>query len=120
MQEQMGIFQDKLTKAQQLAQSVEDRESVGFFDNPLGFIVNQLYLPDERNALKATLDSANVAKQRIADTNQLMQASAISENAFKQSLSAAANQSLVEAMQKILELKLMLLLLPQHRLVHEW
>ena len=100
MQEQMGIFQDKLTKAQQLAQSVEDRESVGFFDNPLGFIVNQLYLPDERNALKATLDSANVAKQRIADTNQLMQASAISENAFKQSLSAAANQSLVEAMQK--------------------
>lgn len=96
--QQMGLMQDKLNKAQELAESVEQRESVGFFDNPLGFIINQIYLPDERNALKATLDSANLAKKRIEDTNQLMQTSAISENAFKQSLSAEANKSLVDAM----------------------
>ena len=90
-------YHDSLQKALELSDSIKQRESVGMLDNPLAFMWNQIVLPDEKNALGATLDSAKIAKEGLATVNSALQETAKSEAAYAKTLSTASVQSQVDA-----------------------
>lgn len=85
-------------EATQLAQTVSARKSVGFFDNPLEFIWNQLQLPDEENALNAKVNEATLAKGTIDTINKMESDTARNAEEFSQKLTLGSVQSQVEGM----------------------
>ena len=102
---QIFKYESTLQDSQELAGTIAKRESVGFFDNPLEYIWNQIMLPDERNALNAKLAEANVAKKRITDTNEMMSQERRIENEFKTTVSAATIDSQTDALRQELAAK---------------
>lgn len=102
---QISTYESTLQDSQELAGTIAKRESVGFFDNPLEYLWNQIMLPDERNALNAKLAEANVAKKRITDTNEMMSQERKIENEFKITISAATIDSQTDALRQELAAK---------------
>ena len=102
---QISNYESTLQDSQELAGTIAKRESVGFFDNPLEYLWNQIMLPDERNALNAKLAEANVAKKRITDTNEMMSQERKIENEFKTTISAATIDSQTDALRQELAAK---------------
>ena len=102
---QISTYESTLQDSQELAGTIAKRESVGFFDNPLEYLWNQIMLPDERNALNAKLAEANVAKKRITDTNEMMSQERKIENEFKTTISAATIDSQTDALRQELAAK---------------
>jgi len=91
-------FATSTREAMQLAQTVSQRKSVGFFDNPLEFIWNQLQLPDEENALKAKVDEANLAKGTIQTINQMESETAKNAEEYAQKITLGSVNSQVQGL----------------------
>ena len=98
LSKQITNYEGTLQDSQELAGTIAKREAVGFFDNPLEYIWNQVMLPDERNALNAKLAEANLAKKRITDTNEMLSQERRIENEFKTTVSAATIDSQTDAL----------------------
>jgi hypothetical protein len=92
-------YHESLEQALKLSQSVKERESIGFFDNPLAYVWNQAMLPDERNALSAAVNDATLAADGMKTINQMAQSSAQTEEMYKQTISEASAASMVSASQ---------------------
>lgn len=91
-------FQQTTGEAAQLAANISKRKSVGFFDNPLEFIWNQMQLPDEENALHAKVTEANFAKQQIDAINTMETETARTSELMTAKLSLAGQQSKIDAL----------------------
>lgn len=102
---QMEQLQATMAEAQQMSTELDKKEAIGLFDDPMQWMLNQITLPDERNALNSKLSKAEVIKKRIDYTNSIMQADAVTENAYKLSMDAASNKTLVDALQRDIEKK---------------
>ena len=88
-------FKENVQRSLETAQSIRERESVGLLDNPLAWIVNQLILPDERNALDANMQEGNVIKASMNQLNNALQQTAQSEAAYAKTISAVSVDSQV-------------------------
>ena len=92
-------YSNSLEQALQISDSIKERESVGFMDNPIAYLWNQLILPDERNALDATVNDAKLASDGLQKLNNLAQENAQTETAYTKTLSTAAVESQTKAVQ---------------------
>jgi len=88
-----------------LQQRVTARKQVGFFDNPLEFLWNQLQLPDEENALNAHLTSATNAQNQLERINKLESDTARASELMSSKLSIAGQESKVEALKSLATLQ---------------
>ncbi len=79
-------FRESTLKAREQRQQLAERQQVGFFDNPLEFLVNQVLIPDEANALKATESIADESVRTIQNMQALTSASAAAAQATKQTM----------------------------------
>ncbi len=80
-------FRENTIKAHEQQKAIAARQQVGFFDNPLDFLVNQVLLPDEINANKATQAIADQSAQTIQTMQALTTASAQAAQVTKQTMS---------------------------------
>jgi len=80
-------FREHTIKAHEQQKAIAARQQVGFFDNPLDFLVNQVLLPDEINANKATQAIADQSAQTIQTMQALTTASAQAAQITKQTMS---------------------------------
>jgi len=90
-------YTESLHKALELSDSVKQRKSVGFLDNPLAYLWNQMVLPDEEQALSGAVNDAKLASDGMQAVNQMAQQTAKTEKDYEQSLTVASAQSQVEA-----------------------
>lgn len=98
-------FAQAALAVQDQAKVVAEKQSVGLFDNPLQFLVNQITLPDENNKL-AGLKTQEVAASFAAKEMQaMMSAQAKVESEYSKTLSEASIDSLASAAKNDLEAK---------------
>lgn len=92
-------FVENTKLARQQREQVTAKKQVGLFDNPLEFLWNQITLPDEINAMKATQSKADMAKQGIAEMQAMTTASAQAQMATQKTITeqGIAQQSAIQA-----------------------
>ena len=88
-----------------LAQQIQQKESVGFFDNPIEFIFNQMELDDDYANLKGIEVSANSAALGLQQLNVSMQGTAATEREYAVTKNEAAIQSKLNAMKAEIDIK---------------
>ena len=98
-------FKENTQRALEQAQSIRERESVGLLDNPLAFLFNQIVLPDEKNALDATLQEGAIIKNSMNQLNQALQQTAKSELDYAVTRNKGSIDSQVAGMKANLEAK---------------
>lgn len=94
-----------ITERNALAKKIQEKESVGFFDNPLEFIFNQMELDDDYANLKGIETSANSAALGLQQLNASMQSTAATEREYAVTKNEAAIQSKLNAMRAEVEIK---------------
>lgn len=94
-----AAFQQNTRQALEQAQSIQERESVGLLDNPLGYIWNQLILPEEKSALEATMKTGEVIKGSMNQLNKALEENAKSEATYATKITAASVDSQVRGLQ---------------------
>ena len=77
-------------KAEQLDATIQKKESVGFFDNPFEYIVNQTTINDDIDAYNATADSINRKTGYIKEVQNLTQEAAQTNLATMETVSEAS------------------------------
>lgn len=80
-------FRESSIKAHEQQKAIAEKQQVGFFDSPLDFLVNQVTLPDEINAAKATQGIADQSAQTVQNMQSLTTAAAQAAQATKQTMS---------------------------------
>lgn len=98
-------LQENIARSTEIAKSVRERESVGLLDNPLAYIWNQIVLPDERNALAASLQEGDVLKTSLASVNQALQQTAQSEALYTKTRTAASIDSKIAGIESDFQAK---------------
>ena len=98
-------LQENIRQSTELAKSVREKESVGLLDNPLAYIWNQIVLPDERNALAASLQEGDVLKTSLASVNQALQQTAQSEALYTKTRTAASIDSKIAGIESDFQAK---------------
>lgn len=84
----------RAAEATQALDVIAAKEKVGFFDNPLEFIVNQITIGDDYAKYNAAVDQYNLALTKNEAIHRQTQIASVTENAIKQTMtaeSAAAN-----------------------------
>lgn len=84
-------------QAKQAKAEVDAKESVDFFDNPLGYIVNQLTVGDSVDKYNAVVDQYNLNANHMKEINDLVQEGATTYNATKQTVTDAVVASATKA-----------------------
>lgn len=69
----MAAYTQAQQKREQLLQAYNEKASVGFFDNPIGYIFNQLQLPQIAAEHNGYLRVQEAAAENIATRNSLLQ-----------------------------------------------
>jgi hypothetical protein len=87
------------------AQEVADKKSVGLFDNPIEFLVNQFTLPDSEDKLEAANVKVSAAADSMGKINSFLQQTAQTENEYATTRTAASIQSQTSALQNELKVK---------------
>lgn len=64
---------DEYERAVSILDTISQKQSVGFFDNPLEYIVNQLSLPDDQEAYSLAARKSNMALAEADSINQSTQ-----------------------------------------------
>lgn len=100
-----AAFQANTRQALEQAQSIQDREAVTLLDNPLGHIWNQLILPDEKNALEATMKTGEVIKSSMNQLNKALDENARSETQYAKKLTTASVDSQVQGLKADIDAK---------------
>ena len=72
---------------------IHSKESVGFFDNPLEYIVNQLTLGTDYEAYNYHAQKYNVAEKTMADLTALTDSTVKAQNAIAETKTAATVQA---------------------------
>lgn len=72
---------------------VAQKQSVGLFDNPLEYFINQITIGDDINRAEAVQGKADQIAQSLAQINASTQSTAQTQNAIAQTTSAAAVQA---------------------------
>ena len=72
---------------------VAQKQSVGLFDNPLEYLINQITIGDDINRAEAVQGKADQIAQSLAQINASTQSTAQTQNAIAQTTSAAAVQA---------------------------
>jgi hypothetical protein len=81
-----GAYQQKLKSLK----DIQEKDSVGFMDNPLGFIINQFSVNDDIRSHNSALEIEQAAKQHIDEINQMSNATAQNQKNFEISINQAA------------------------------
>lgn len=111
----MGImvqdFREQSMAARAQRDKVASLSSVGFFDSPLEFLMNQVLLPDEQNKLTAIEGKAEAAAKTIQNmqalTTQSAQAArATAKNLTAETVAAAGRTQVAEMTMKLNQLKM--------------
>lgn len=89
------------------AKIVQEKESVGFFDNPLEFIMNQLTLDDDYARLEGADTVAKSASVGLQQLNASMQQTAQTENEYAITRNTAAIDSKLNAIKAELDIKVL-------------
>lgn len=93
------------TARNDIAKQIQDKESVGFFDDPLTFIMNQLELDDDYAKLQGADLSAKSASAGLQQLNTAMQQTAATEREYAKTKNEAAIQSKLSALKAEIDLK---------------
>ena len=92
--EQISAAADTMNQAyaqkQQALQNIQQKDSVGFMDNPLGFILNQFSVNDDIRAHNSALEIEQAAKGHIEDLNALSNATAQNQKNFEINVTQAS------------------------------
>ena len=104
-------YNETSAKAQAAQDEVIRKQSVGFFDNPLMYMVNQTTVNEDEAKAKALTDKATMLKTQLMDINAATQTVAATQRAIEQSVTDASKLSQVEAVnanitERILAVKL--------------
>lgn len=84
---------------------IQKKRNVGFFDNPLEFIVNQFTINDDINKHNAANDQLNAAEEQLATLNTLTQSSAVTQGVLTQSVTQASVQASADAIRDAANIK---------------
>jgi hypothetical protein len=84
------IWQSAYERQLSAAQAIEEKDKVGFTDNPLQYIINQFTVNQDIEAHNAALAVKNVAKQHIDEINAMSNATAVNQANFTQSITQAS------------------------------
>lgn len=78
---------------------VQELQSVGLFDNPIEFLMNQVMLPDEVNKLNASQEVVKNAQGNLTAINQAVQQTAVTSNAIATRITASNMDDQLSALQ---------------------
>ena len=70
--------------------AISQKDSVGFMDNPLGFILNQFSVNDDIRAHNSALEVEQAAKQHIDEINSMSDATARNQKNFEINITQAS------------------------------
>lgn len=73
-------------KAQQHLADIEAKRSVGFFDNPIGYLYAQATIDDDINLYNTELKKSDLAKDTATKLESMSQTSFLTQNAIEQSV----------------------------------
>lgn len=106
LQNQLATMFMEATKASMAqTQHVNELKSVGLFDDPLQFLVNQVLLPDEINKLNAHQSTAADALGKIQGINQAVQQTSVTSNLIQSHITDATLDDQLAAAQAELDNK---------------
>lgn len=103
-------FWDKFNQAQQVQKTIEQKESVGFFDNPIQYFANQLTVGQDvakHNAIAIQANTALNAMQQInaTVTSSVTAQRSIAESVTRDSIAAAMDAQALGAKIQSMELQ---------------
>lgn len=103
-------FWDKFNQAQQVQKTIEQKESVGFFDNPIQYFANQLTVGQDvakHNAIAIQANTALNAMQQINATvvSSVNAQKSIAESVTRDSIAAAMDAQALGAKIQSMELQ---------------
>jgi len=73
-------------KALALAEDITKRQSVRPWDDPIGWIGNQIVIPFQEEELQAATQAAGIAQKTLVAANDAVQEQVVTENAIKESV----------------------------------
>lgn len=77
-------------KQQQIRAKIDEKNSVSFFENPLGYLVNQMTLNDDINAHNSAVREKDAAFSQIERLNAATQTTTATQLKFEQSVTEAS------------------------------
>lgn len=84
------IWNQAYAKKMTALDDIAKKDSVGFMDNPLGFIINQFSVNDDIRAHNSALEIEQAAKQHIDEINSMSDATAKNQKNFEINVTQAA------------------------------
>ena len=99
------MFMEATKASMAQTQHVNELKSVGLFDDPLQFLVNQVLLPDEINKLNAHQSTAADALGKIQGINQTVQQTSVTSNLIQSHITDATLDDQLAAAQAELDNK---------------
>lgn len=88
--ENVAIWEAAYQQKMAAAQRIQQKDSVQFMDNPLGFIINQFSVNDDIRAHNSALEVEQDARQHVEEINQLSNQTAVNQKNFEAGLTQAA------------------------------
>lgn len=98
-------IRENYLKANEALDRIHKKESVGFLDDPLGFISNAVTLDQDYADYNHAAEKFNIASNTYAQINNLTQESAVTQNALAQLRTQASAKETAELVKRQAELK---------------
>lgn len=84
------IWQQAYQEKMRSLAEIRRKDSVGFMDNPLGYIINQFSVNDDIRRHNTALEIEQAAKQHIDEINSMSNATAVNQKNFEVSITQAS------------------------------